>query len=231
MRKRSERNTAIILILVGTLALGFGVYLFMGKLEFLARSVVADGVVSELESSSSSKGGRTYYPVVQYNDSQGREQTFVSNIGSKPASYEVGEPVKVRYEPEKPSTAIIVGFWEMWGVITITGGLGILFLAIGAGTLYAAAHQARLRRELPQTGSLFELPGRVETCTTKSKTEFFVRTEWLNPADGKMYLFDSEKVSYNPAPFLANRLVQVWVDPQSPKKRHFVDISFLPPEA
>ncbi|MPR34675.1 DUF3592 domain-containing protein [Salmonirosea aquatica] len=231
MKKKSERNTAIILTLVGAVALGIGIYLFIGKQKFLARSIVADGVVRELESGSSSKSGRTYYPVVEYRDDAGKQQTFTSQIGSSPASYEVGEPVQVRYEPGKPWTAVIVGFWEMWGVIAVFGGLGAMFLFIGAGTVYAAMHRAKMRRELPQTGRMIELPGRVEMHTTKSKTEFFVRTEWHNPTDGKMYLFDSEKVSYNPASFLTNRLIPVWIDPLNPKSRYYVDVSFLPEEA
>lgn len=231
MRKRSERNTAIILLLVGVLALGGGIYLFIGKLEFLDRSTVAEGVVSELESGSSSKNRRTYYPVVTYQDSRGEKKSFTSQIGSSPASYEVGEPVQVRYEPGKPSTAVIVGFWEMWGMIAIATGIGVLFLVLSVGILYAALRLNRLRKDLPRTGRMIALPGRTEMARTKSKTEFYIRSEWHNPEDGKIYLFDSEKFYFDPTHFLSHRLVEVWIDPQSPKKRYYVDVSFLPVEA
>lgn len=231
MRKRSERNTTILLLLLGAMALGIGIYLFIGKQEFVARSIVTDGVVSELETSSSSKGKRVYYPIVVFKDAAGQEQFFRSQIGSNPASYDVGEPVKVRYEPGKPSTASIEGFWEMWGGLTIAGGIGLLFLAIGIGNIYSAIHLERRRKELPKTGRMVELPGRAEKVQSKSKTEFFIRAEWLNPEDQKMYLFDSEKFYFDPTSFLTNRLVQVWIDPQNPQKRYYVDVSFLPVEA
>lgn len=231
MRKRSERNTTILLLLLGAIALGIGIYLFIGKQEFVARSIVTDGVVSELESSYSSKGGRIYYPVIEYKDAAGQQQFFRSQIGSSPASYDVGEPVKVRYESGKPSTASIEGFWEMWGGLTIAGGIGLLFLGIGVGNIYSAIHLERRRKELPKTGRMVELPGRAEIVRSKSKTEFFIRTEWLNPEDQKLYIFDSEKFYFDPTPFLINRLVHVWIDPQNPKKRYYVDVSFLPVEA
>jgi|GEM_PF-1402872 hypothetical protein len=60
MRKRYERNIKIHCTLWGAIAVGIAIYLFIGHREFLARSIVADGVVSELESSYSSKGERTY---------------------------------------------------------------------------------------------------------------------------------------------------------------------------
>ncbi len=230
MRKRSERNTTIFLLLVGALALGGGIYLLIGKLEFLKNSTVVDGVVSDLESRSS-KNGTTYRPVVTYRDADNQEQTFVSEIGSSPASYEIGESVKVRYELGKPSTAVIAAFWELWGIITVAAGLGLIFLAIGISTIVAAIRLNRLRAELPKTGRMIELPGRTEKVQSKSKTEFFIRSEWHNTEDGKIYLFDSEKFYFDPTPFLTNRLVQVWIDPQSPKKRYYVDVSFLPAEA
>ena len=211
--------------------MGGGIYLFVGKLKFLDRSTVAEGVVSKLEPSSSSKNGRTYYPVVTYRDSKGQDQSFTSHIGSSPASYEVGEPVQVRYEPGKPYTAMIVGFLEMWGLIALAAGIGVLFLVISVGILYAAIRLNRLRADLPKTGRMIALPGRTETLQSKSKTEFFIRSQWHNPENGKIYLFDSEKFFFDPTPFLSNRLVEVWIDPQNPKKRYYLDASFLPVEA
>ena len=230
MGKRSERNTALGLLLVGAVLVGIGTWLFLGKLSFLDRSTVTDGVVVDLESHSS-KNGRTYRPVVTYQSSGGEKQTFVSQIGSSPAAYEVGESVKVRYEMGEPSSAVIDNFWEMWGIISVLVGLGVIFLAIAMSTFYTAIRSSRLRKELPETGRMIELPGRAERVQSKSKTEFFVRSEWHNPQDGKMYLFDSGRFYFDPTPFLANRLVQVWIDPQNPKKSYYMDVSFLPEEA
>lgn len=203
----------------------------MGKLRFLDRATVADGVVSGMESHSS-KNGSTYYPVVTYQDSEGQEHTLASQIGSSSPAYDVGETVKVRYESGNPATAVIDSFLEMWGIITVLVGISAIFLAIGIGIIYAAIRANRLRKELPKTGRMIELPGRTERVqSSKSKTEFFVRLEWHNTEDGKLYVFDSEKFYFDPSPFLTNRLVQVWIDPQNPKKRHYVDVSFLPVEA
>lgn len=231
MRKKSEKITAIVLLLVGTALLGGGIWLFVGKLEFLDRSTITDGVVTDLESSTS-KNGKTYRPVVTYRDGSGQEQTFASLMSSSPASFEVGESVKVRYESGKPSTAVIAAYWEVWGTITVVLGLGLIFLAIGISTIHDAIRRKRLREELPKTGRMIELPGRAEKVqSSKSKTEFFVRSEWHNTEDGKIYLFDSKRFHFDPTSFLTNRLVQVWIDPQSPKKRYYVDVSFLPEEA
>jgi hypothetical protein len=123
---------------------------------------------------------------------------------------------------------------EMWGLFTIVGGFGLLFLSIGIGNIYLAINLERLRKELPKTGRMVELPGRAEIAIIQSngsQTEFCVRAEWLNPEDRKTYFFNSEKFYFDPTPFLNNRLVHVWIDPQSPKKRYYVDVSFLPMEA
>jgi hypothetical protein len=228
MIKKSEFVSAIALLMVGVALLGGGVYLLKGKLDFLNQSVLTEGEVTAIETSRI-KSTTYYHPVVSFIATDGTSYSFTSDIGKSAAyDYETGDSVEVRYIEQKPHLAKINGFWTLWAMPVILSGLGLILIAVGLGNCFNYFHKKKMMRELPRTGKLSKLTGRVEVREAKNKKEFVILTDWLNEADSKMYTFSSGKMPYDPTRFLADRTIDVWTDSKSPQKNHFMDLSFLP---
>ncbi|WP_428667886.1 DUF3592 domain-containing protein [Runella sp.] len=231
MKKAAELFVSIIFSVVGIAITAGGWYAYQSQKKFVAIAQKTSGVVTALEYSRSRKGGGSYYPIVEFQTPEGRTFSFRSDVGSNPAPYDRGEQVEVLYNPHDPNEAKLTGFWNLWGLAAIFAGLGSVFTAIGIGTMVASIRRRKMIEEVKMTGSSVELPARVEYNRSKGRKHYYLRSEWLNPTDGKMYLFDSDPISYDPTPFVQGRSVRVWYDPSNPKKRHYVDTSFLPEKA
>ena len=172
--------------------------------------------------------GGSYHPVVEFQIPEGKTVSFRSDVGSDLASYNIGEQVEVLYNPGHPNEAKLTGYWNLWGLATIFAGLGSIFMTIGIGTMMIFIRRRRMIEEVKMTGQAVKLPARVEYTQSKGRKRYYLRSEWLNPADRKMYHFDSDSTSYDPTPFMKERSVRVWYDPHNPQNRYYVDTSFLP---
>ncbi len=72
-----------------------------------------------------------YYPVVEFTASDGRSRSLKMSEGSQSPSYETGDAVTVRYNPEHPLEARIDSAGSnamLWILPGITGVLGLCFL-------------------------------------------------------------------------------------------------------
>jgi hypothetical protein len=230
MTKKSELLSGLVLFIAGLALSGGGVYFLKEKMEFFNKSVQVEGEVVEIESI---RGNKTlYYPVITFQDLEGNTHTFTADTGASSSfDYTRGEKIMINYMKENPQIAKINSFKERWGLPLALMVAGIVILLSGGGKVYMQFFKAKLRRELPRTGTRLQLPGRVELKTSKNKTEFVIISDWLNPEDSKMYAFASDKISYDPTSYIADRVMDVWIDRMSPKKKHYMDISFLPKKA
>jgi len=231
MRKRAEFFIGAIFTIVSFALLGGALYAYQSQKKFLSEAVASTGTVTALEYSRSRKGGGSYYPVVEFRTSEGTSYTFRSESGSKPAAYDVGEEVEVRYDPRNPFEAKLTGFWNLWGLAVLFAGLGSVFAGIGAGMLISVVRKKRMIEQLKVSGNRIEFFPRVEYRSVKGRPQYYLRGQWHNPTDGKIYVFDSDTLGYDPTPFVEGCSVGVWIDPQNPKKRYYVDTSFLPEKA
>jgi Protein of unknown function (DUF3592) len=135
--------TAIFLV-VGLGLLGGSVYSVLSTREFLSSAVPAEGVVIDLEARwDSDDGGYTYYPRVRFATESGQLREFTGDVGSSPASFDIGEGVHVLFDPADPADAHIDSFMQLWFVSLILGVLGIVFTAVGSGGLLTAAGQTK----------------------------------------------------------------------------------------
>jgi hypothetical protein len=121
----------IIFSLVGAILFTTSGFTFYYKQQFLEKAHVASGRVIELRKTISSKNGRTFYPIVEFIDEQGKNIRFNSSVSSSPPAYEVGEIVEVYYEYNKPYQAEIKGFFSQWVVVLIPGTMCLIFSTIG----------------------------------------------------------------------------------------------------
>ncbi|NJM46854.1 MAG: DUF3592 domain-containing protein [Alkalinema sp. RU_4_3] len=86
-----------------------------------------------------------YYPVVEFSLPEGQKKTVQLGGGSWPPAYEKGEAVTVLYDVEKPINARIKstgGTVMMWFLPMLTGGMGVLFLAIAAAIYFSSRQKA-----------------------------------------------------------------------------------------
>ncbi len=118
------------------LTLGFAAH----TLIFIERSVTATGTIVELREKQDDEGSVTYAPAFTFSLKDGNQQTVVSNVGSNPSPFEVGEKVPVRYEPDDPSDAAINSFGQTWG---FSIGFGIAAIVM---TLFGLFFRWRVKK-------------------------------------------------------------------------------------
>jgi hypothetical protein len=72
------------------------------------------GIVIELEEGTDGDGNCcTYSPVIEF-EANGQTYTFESSNASNPPEYQVGEKIRILYNPQKPNNAQINKVSERW---------------------------------------------------------------------------------------------------------------------
>ena len=220
MKKTSELLSGVVLCIAGIALSGGGVYFLKDKIEFFNHSIQAEGVIIDVESSRH-RSTTYYHPVISFQALDGNTYTFSSETGTSAAfDFNKGDKLMVRYMEEKPQLAKVDSVMELWGLPLALLLAGIVILLSGGGIVYNYFYKIKLRKELPRTGTRLQLTGRVESKSSKNKTGFVIVSDWLNPKDSKMYTFTSDKISFDPTSFITGRLMDVWIAPMNPKKKH-----------
>lgn len=130
-----------VFFLVSLILLPLAFFLGSNSLEFMEGAQQAEGVVIDLQASSSD-GSTVYSPVVRFEPQSGAQVVFTGSVRSSPPAYSLGEPVKVYYRPENPADAMINSVMELWFGPILVGFMGTVFLVI---SLFIG----RLARQLP----------------------------------------------------------------------------------
>ncbi|MDP5241313.1 DUF3592 domain-containing protein [Uliginosibacterium sp. 31-16] len=215
---------------IGVLLLAVAMLWFASTRSFVNGAQHVPGVVVQLEISRGDDSD-VYYPIIGFQSLDGREHVFRSSSGSNPPSYDQGEDVEVLYDPANPDKASINGFFALWGVVLIMGSLGLLFFAIGAGIWFAAWRSGSSAANLRESGQAVQAEFlRVEEIghlEVNGRNPWRLVAQWLNPQTGKLHVFYSENLWFDPAAHIHQKHVRVFIDPANPK-RYSVDTSFLP---
>ena len=215
---------------IGLGLLAVALVLVFSTRSFLARAETVTGTVVEMRPTRSNQS-TSYSPVVDYTTAEGRTIRHYSSFATNPPSYHVGEKVTVYYLKDDPEKAKLEGFFSLWGVSLILGGLGFIFFCVGAGMRLAAQLAERKEADLRQNGTPVLTQYQSVRLNTRLRVNgrhpFQVVTQWLNPQTGKLHLFYSENLWFDPTSFAEGREITVFLDRQKPK-RYFMDLSFLP---
>lgn len=92
----------------------WGVYAAYNSWNLSKNGESTTGIVIELEEGTDGDGNCcTYSPVIEF-EANGQKYTFESDNASYPPAYEVGEEVRVLYNPENPDNAQINKASERW---------------------------------------------------------------------------------------------------------------------
>lgn len=131
MKKSSNRAGGFVFILIGAGLASFSWYLYRSDRAFMQQSVSTTGTVIKSEYVRSEKRGGAYYAVIAFQTPDNRKQEFRNEPGTGRPIYQDGEQVEIRYEKQNPANAKIAGFWELWGLTTVLGGFGLIFMGAG----------------------------------------------------------------------------------------------------
>jgi hypothetical protein len=115
-------------LVVGPCAVVYSIVSIMRTRSFIRRSVEVNGEVIRLERSPDrGRYGYTYAPVFSFTSADGVMHTVTSDVGSSPAGFDVGDSVRVRYDPADPQTARIHSFFQTWGTCFLSAAVGVAF--------------------------------------------------------------------------------------------------------
>jgi len=197
---------------------------------FIAESTATEGTVVELELSSSGSS-RYYYPVVVFRTAEELEIRFKSGTGSNPPSYREGDKVPVRYRQDDPYGARIDSFFSLWGLVVILGPMGLLFSAIGTGIFVAFFRTSRKDQDLALHGRVIHADllsvDQDFQVRVAGRRPFRIACQWQDSRTGKVYVFQSKSIWFDPRAYIPEGKIPVKIDPNDPR-RYRVDISFLP---
>jgi len=220
-------------MVVGGAALLGGVVLGVRTHMFMERAQSVPGTVVRLESYRDSDNDTLYRPIVQFKTLSGQDASLTGH-GSMPPSYDPGEAVTVLYDPRDPGDARIADFWSLWGATAALAALGILFIGITSGFIWAARSGTHHKQHLKANGTPIktELIGveRNDGLEVNGTRPWRITSRWVDPASGEARTFHSENLWFDPTEFLTARQVTVLIDPRKPQ-RYYMDISFLPERA
>ncbi len=140
LTQSGKRKAGVALILVGPLLLLFGVLSYFSTRSFLEGAEKADGVIVRLEEEADDDDDDDddsvmYRPVYTFTDAAGNEHTVRSDTSSDSPQYDVGDRVKVLYDPADPTDAVLDSFFDVWGLTLALCALGFVLTAAGVGVL------------------------------------------------------------------------------------------------
>lgn len=107
MNATMRRFAPIIAIIIGIVFIAVGVVKYSGTVSgSKTRTEVAEGTVVGLEEMESQDSDGytdyTYAPVIEFFDTNGTKHEVVSPLGEEEGKYEVGQSIKVHYDPADP---------------------------------------------------------------------------------------------------------------------------------
>ena len=120
----------IMFALAGMVLLGAGVMWWQNTRNFVQSAEHADGTVIEIVRSRDRDGNTMFSPVVEFTDHQGQRREYHSNTKSNPSFYSVGDKVQILYDRDRPDSAGINHWLDLYlgPLVLIVIGAGFLFV-------------------------------------------------------------------------------------------------------
>jgi len=130
----------VLLSIIGPIFLVVGVGLLVGCFAAFNRTkrflTTAREARAEVVGIQQRHGGnsqsRSYHPVLRYRTQEGATKEVVSAVGSNPPRYKEGDSIVILYDPARPDDMRIHSFGNVWIVPLILGGVGGIFIIVGA---------------------------------------------------------------------------------------------------
>jgi hypothetical protein len=140
---RQALITAIVCLAIAAGTITWSYFWVQKRFAFLARAQSSDGVVVDMAESSGSDS-TTWAPIVEYTPQQSWTAApvrFKHPVSSSPPSWNVGDRVRVLYDPESVESAMIdSGFWNR-ATPFIPAAIGALMAVLGVLALRGFAQR------------------------------------------------------------------------------------------
>lgn len=127
---RSVVGRIAVILAIGSLGLALCSWIYM--LHFVHVAAHTSGIVIEMQQQTDKDNGSvSYAPTFRFQDAGGVEHTVSSGFFQSPPDFHVGDIVEVLYLKDAPKQARINSYWQVWGLPSLAGIMGILTLSIG----------------------------------------------------------------------------------------------------
>lgn len=222
-----------VFLSIGLILMAVSFLIYHSTASFRREAASATGTVIDLtlERSGGTDGASVYYPVVEFSTEKGETIRFRGSSGSSPPAFSKGQTVTVRFRSEDPYRARIESFPSMWLGTLITGFIGLPFAITGLIMLLIPIFKARQDAWLQANGRIISAEiDRVDLnrgVRVNGQHPYIMHAQWHDSVTGRIYVFRSRDIWYNPERYIRTKTVQVRIHPKNPKK-YMMDTSFLP---
>ena len=127
MKRKNNRSQAIILSFVALVTIIIGISDIVSTMSFINNAESAEGEILDMVRQNT---GNSYAPVFSFTTKEGKYIEVKSNKATIPR-LEIGDKIKVFYDPFIPQKAIINNFGQ-------NGGWGLIFCIVGIILAYSA---------------------------------------------------------------------------------------------
>ncbi len=237
MNKKINITFAIFGLLFGVIAF----FLWSGQIELVKTGVHSSGAIVGISNHKSDKGTMMYAPIVEY-EFNNTKNTFVSKLSTSNPGYKIGESVKILI-PKNGNQPQINSFISLWFAAIVTSFLSLTFLIAGILFFIRDIKVNKNNEILKSRGVLIKATNPIVINGFEDKIQFQttgllslvsnfrkrtnllnkIKTQWLNPEDGKVYIFYSEYLNYDPTPYLGET-VDIKILPENPSVYKFENI-------
>ena len=122
----------VVFMILGVGALCYGLFWLTQTVTFVMRAESAPGTVVRLIEGRGRRGRTMYQPVVSFQTQPGAAVSFTGAVASSGmGSYNVGDRVRVLYNPAHPAEATIASFTDVWLFPLALLVLGFAFASTG----------------------------------------------------------------------------------------------------
>jgi predicted metalloprotease with PDZ domain len=121
---------SLIFTAIGVVAFSLSFYFRRRTKRFIGESLQTQGEVIGLHEVHD-EGSVLYAPVIRYIASDGVAREFTDSVSSSPASYTVGDRVKVLSHRQNPKDARVAATVRLYLAAIILGLIGVVFCSLG----------------------------------------------------------------------------------------------------
>ncbi|MBW5407911.1 DUF3592 domain-containing protein [Morganella morganii] len=193
-------------------------------------SITATGLIADFSRSRSYENKPVLCPVIRHT-ANGDTFTFTSSSCSGGNRYAAGDFAEIAYSPGDTQNAGIYSLPALYARPIFLLFMGGPFALIGSLPFIIMAVRKKSGMRLLREG----IPIRVKitnvifntTISINGHHPYQIEAQLYSPADNTLTLYYSPNLGFNPAPYIHQEYVTVYLDQRNPRK-YYMDISFLP---
>ncbi|MCD5380871.1 DUF3592 domain-containing protein [Candidatus Gracilibacteria bacterium] len=212
-----------ILILGGSVFCAVGGFFMKENLVYILDGKKIDGTITQVLTSEGDDGKTMYSHTYSYKDSNGNIHNGQTSGSSSWNSYNKGEKIELLYD-DKSGKAKVNSFSQLYlvGIFLIVGAIE---LSIGIWIIVKYFRRKKEIQILISSGKLLQTKISSINKTNISinnRVTYYINSQIENENDGKIYVFKSELLHFNPLSIEEGGNINVFVNNYN-YKRYYMD--------